>query len=120
MYARFLTDLNNQQEPPRAANPGDTPTYMPNGDAAQQANNKLAWERGKMICAKENNMNRALIERLLELIPTSYKKDFMTVFLRNQNIHFERAFCWFYNKYGTSDKEDREKNQASMGFDWTI
>ena len=95
MYVHFLTDINNQVKPPRTANPGDIPTYLPNGDAAQWANNKLAWECGKMIFTEENNMNGALIERLLELIPTSYKKDFMRVFLRNPNMHFEGEFSHF-------------------------
>ena len=63
-------------EPNRAIDPGDTSVHTNGGNAAQRSNKKLAWERGKHIYAKKNNMEVALIERLLQMIPPNYKKDF--------------------------------------------
>ena len=75
-------------EPNRAVDPGDTPIHAQGGDVEQMLNEKLAWERGKHIYAEENNMEAALIERLLQLIPANYKKDFLTVYQREPNMTF--------------------------------
>ena len=104
-------------EPNRAVVPGDTPVHAHGGDAAQRSNEKLAWERGKHIYAEENNMEAALIERLLQLIPSNYKKNFLTVYQREPNMTFQQAFWWFYNKYGSANESDREENRKAMDFE---
>ena len=76
MYQHFLPLGGAGMEPNRAVDPGDTPVHANGGNAAQRLNKKLAWEQGKHVYAEENNMEAALIERLLQLIPPNYKKDF--------------------------------------------
>ena len=88
MYQHFLPAGGAGKEPNRAVNPGDTPVHAHGGNAAQRSNKKLAWEQGKHIYAEENNMEAALIERLLQLIPSNYKKDFLTVYQREPNMTF--------------------------------
>ena len=41
MYNHFLTAGGGGAEPPRAADPGDTPVHVPGGDAAQRSNDSL-------------------------------------------------------------------------------
>ena len=107
MYQHFLPAGGAGMEPNRAIDPGDIPVHANGGDAAQRLNEKLAWEQGKHIYAEENNMEAALIERLLQMIPPNYKKDFLTVYHREpNNMTFQRAFRWFYNRYGAANETD--------------
>ena len=76
MYQHFLPLGGGGMKPNRAIDPGDTPVHTNGGNAAHRSNEKLAWERGKHIYAEENNTEAALIERLLQMIPPNYKKDF--------------------------------------------
>ena len=120
MYQHFLPLGGAGMEPNRAVDPGDTPVHAQGGDAAQRSNEKLAWERGKHVYAEENNMEAALIERLLQLIPDNYKKDFLSAYQREPNMTFQRAFRWFYNRYGEANETDREENRKAMDFEWSI
>ena len=86
MYNHFLDAAAGGAQPPRAQNPGDTPTHVPGGDAGQRSNEKLTWERDMKAHVEENNMEGGLIERMLEQIPQDYKKDFLTHFARNPNM----------------------------------
>ena len=111
MYQHFLPLGGAGMEPNRAVDPGDTPVHAQGGDAAQRSNEKLAWERGKHVYAEENNMEAALIERLLQLIPANYKKDFLTVYQREPNMMFQRAFRWFYNRYLWRSKQNGKRGE---------
>ena len=33
---------------------------------------------------------------------------------------FQRAFRWFYNRYGAANESDWEENRKAMDFQWTI
>ena len=35
-------------------------------------------------------------------------------------MEFQRAFRWFYNRYGAANETDREENRKAMDFEWTI
>ena len=100
MYNHVLLAGGGGAEPPRAEKPGEYTNKYPGGDPAQQSNEKQGWERGKCIHAEENNMESALIERILQLIPDKYKQDFLTAYARKSNTMFHQACMWFYNRYG--------------------
>ena len=60
MYNHFLDAAAGGAQPPRAQNPGDTPTHAPGGDPGQRSNEKLTWERDMKAHVEENNMEGGL------------------------------------------------------------
>jgi hypothetical protein len=62
------------------------------------------------------NMNAALIDTLLSLIPTAFKLLYEQEWMMDPNAVFHQCFDWFVTKYGST--EDCETNWTAMAADW--
>ena len=60
------------------------------------------------------NMNTALIDTLLGLIPMSFKLLFEQEWMMDPNTVFCQCFDWFVNKYGRASAKDSETNLTAM------
>ena len=64
------------------------------------------------------NMNAALIDTLLGLIPSAFKILYEQERMMDPNAVFRQCFNWFVAKYGRTSAEDRETNRTTMAADW--
>ncbi len=64
------------------------------------------------------NMNTALIDTLLSLIPTAFKILYEQERMMDPNAVFPQCFNWFIVKYGRTSAEDRETNCTAMATNW--
>jgi hypothetical protein len=69
-------------------------------------------------CNDVINMNAALINTLLNLIPTAFKLLYEQERMMNPNAVFRQCFNWFVTKYGRTSAKDRETNRTAMAADW--
>ncbi len=65
------------------------------------------------------NMNTALIDTFLDLMPASAKIAYNDIRISNPNAVFREMFNWFLNKYGETQAIDRKKNIDSMTAPWS-
>ena len=70
--------------------------------------------------SEEDIMDRALVERFLQLVPEAYKVDFKIILNQDPNITFGNAFQWFIKQYTDHDENDRDQNRREMEFEVTI
>ena len=68
----------------------------------------------------EQSMDRALIERFLQLIPDAYKSEFKLRLTQNPNLEFVNVFQHFLDMHDDHDESDQADNRATMEFNWTI
>ena len=64
------------------------------------------------------NMNAALIDTLLGLIPTAFKLLYEQEKMMDPNAVFRLCFDWFVTKYGHTSAKDCEANHTEMAADW--
>jgi len=64
------------------------------------------------------NMNAALIDTLLSLIPKAFKLLYEQEWMMDLNAVFRQCFDWFVTTYGLTSAEDRETNRTAMAADW--
>ena len=64
------------------------------------------------------NMNAALINTLLNLIPSAFKILYEQERMMNPNAVFRQCFNWLIAKYGRTSAKDRETNRPAMAADW--
>jgi hypothetical protein len=64
------------------------------------------------------NMNAALINNLLSLIPMAFKLLYKQEQIMNPNAVFQIFFDWFVIKYGHTSAKDRKTNWMAMAADW--
>ncbi len=64
------------------------------------------------------NMNTALINAFLDLIPVAFKQSYEQIRMENPNLVFREMFAWFVTKYGHTSAEDRAANCNAMALDW--
>ena len=74
-----------------------------------------------MALKKQNdviNMNTALIDALLDLIPVTFKQSYEQIHMENPNSMFRKMFSWFVTKYGRTSAEDHATNRSLMALEW--
>jgi len=64
------------------------------------------------------NMNTALIDTLLSIIPSAFKILYEQERMMDPNAVSRQCFNWFVSKYGRTSAEDRETNRTAMAADW--
>ena len=64
------------------------------------------------------NMNAALIDTLLGLIPMAFKLLFEQELMMDPSAVFCQCFDWFVTKYGHTSAKDREANRTAMAANW--
>jgi hypothetical protein len=98
--------------------PGDVPVYT----GAIDANARAAIKTTHAMAEKRRNdlinMNTALIDAFLDLIPVVFKQSYEQTRMENPNSVFHEMFAWFVTKYGCTSAEDRAANRNAMAHDW--
>ncbi len=95
---------------------------VPNFSACNNDNDRATAKITHAILLKTRNnvvnMNAALIDTLLSLIPTAFKLLYEQEWMMNPNAVFRQCFNWFVTKYGRTSAKDRETNHTEMAADW--
>jgi hypothetical protein len=66
------------------------------------------------------NMNAALINTPLGLIPNAFKLLYEQERMMDPNTVFRQCFDWFVTKYGRTSAKDREANCTAMAANWHL
>jgi hypothetical protein len=95
---------------------------VPNFSACNNDNNCAAAKITHAILLKTRNyvvnMNAALIDTLLGLIPAAFKLLYEQERMMDPNAVFRQCFDWFVTKYGYTSAKDYEANRTAMAANW--
>ena len=95
---------------------------VPDFNACNNDNDRAAAKITHTIllktCNDIVNMNAALINTLLGLIPTAFKLLYEQERMMEPNTAFRQSFDWFVTKYGRTSAKDHEANRTAMAADW--
>ncbi len=95
---------------------------VPDFSACNNDNNHAAAKITHTVllktCNNVVNMNAALIDTLLGLIPTAFKLLYKQEWMMDPNAVFRQCFDWFVTKYGRTSTKDHEANRVAMAADW--
>ena len=98
------------------------PTDVPDYTGATDANTRLNIKTTHAMAVKRRNdvinMNTALIDAFLDLIPVAFKQSYEQIRMENPNSVFREMFTWFVTKYGRTSAEDRASNRNAMALEW--
>ena len=94
--------------------PGIVPNYASMGSAADRATAKAIYKHAKKNRLEVRNMNRALSEVFLQLIPNEYTHEFKEARHLNTNQSFHQIFDNFFATYGQVDAINRNINTDKM------
>jgi hypothetical protein len=119
LYAHYAGgDAYPDADYPFPDKPYDVPDYTGainvNACAALKMTHAMAQKRRNDII----NMNTALIDAFLDLIPVAFKQSYEQIRIKNPNSVFREMFAWFVTKYGRTSAEDRAANRNAMALDW--
>jgi len=98
--------------------PDDVPDYTGAVDANARAAIKMTHGMAQKRCNDIVNMNTALIDAFLDLIPVAFRQSYAQIRMENPNSVFREMFAWFVTKYGRTSAEDRAANRNAMGLEW--
>jgi hypothetical protein len=95
---------------------------VPNFSACNNDNDRVTAKKAHAILLKTRNdvvnMNAALIDTLLSLIPMAFKLLYEQERMMDPDAVFRQCFDWFVTKYGRTSAEDRETNRTAMAANW--
>ena len=95
---------------------------MPNYTGAINANARAAIKTTHAMAQKRCNdvinMNTALSDAFLDLIPVAFKQSYEQIRMENPNLVFREMFAWFVTKYERTSAEDPAANRNAMALDW--
>jgi hypothetical protein len=101
--------------------PSNVPN-MPNYAGSINLNNCTAGKCTHGMALKKHNdvinMNAALINAFLDLIPVAFKQAYEQKRMENPNAVLREMFDWFVFKYGHTSAEDHEVNRTVMASEW--
>jgi hypothetical protein len=80
--------------------PADVPDYTGAIDANARAAIKTTHAMAQKHRNDVINMNTALIDAFLDLIPMVFKQSYKQIRMENPNSVFREMFAWFVTKYG--------------------
>lgn len=104
--------------PTEPVDPGQVANYAGTTTEAERAQVKAQFEYNKKLFLEVKNMNKALTETFLALIPAEFTKQYKADRLRNPNELFRNVFDRFVNEYGITDENDRKANKERMEAEW--
>ena len=61
---------------------------------------KDEWSVAKNYYDEDQNMNKALTERFLTLLPNEHSRGYSDILTRDPNRRFETTFVHFYSEFG--------------------
>ena len=101
--------------PPEVA---DVPDYTGAIDANARAAIKMMHGLAQKRCNDVVNMNTALIDAFLDLIPVAFKQSYEQIRMENPNSVFREMFTGFVTKYGCTSAEDHASNPNAIALEW--
>ncbi len=119
LYAHYAGgEVHPDDDYPFPDEPADVPDYTGainvNAHAAIKTTHAMAQKRHNDVI----NMNTALIDAFLDLIPVVFKQSYVQIRMENPNLVFREMFAWFVTKYGRTSAEDCAANRNAMALDW--
>ena len=118
MYANFTDEdypNGNYPFPPEVP---DVPNYALCFTENDRARVKTEHALAQKTRADVINMNAALCDTFLSLIPEVFRAAYDHRRLNNPNSVFNEMFEFFVTKFGASTPDDREANRQRMAMDW--
>ncbi len=98
----------------------DVPNYSRCTDTNDCANVKVTHGMALKQCNDVINMNSALIDAFLNLVPVAFKQSYKQIRMENPNSVFCKMFAWFVAKYGCTSVDDRKANCTAMALEWHL
>ena len=89
----------------------DGPSFKEDMDSWAAAKLKNIWEYKKMQANDCKEMNKTLIERFMALLDNHYHVKFTREFIKNPSVSFKEVFRYYIEQYGSTDEDDRLKNE---------
>jgi hypothetical protein len=87
-------------------------------DTNDRANVKVTHGMALKRCNDIINMNSALIDVFLNLVPVAFKQSYEQIQMENPNSVFCKMFAWFVAKYGCTSVNDCKANRTAMALEW--
>ncbi len=94
--------------------PGCASSIDSNNCAVRKCTHRMALKKHNNIV----NMNAALIDAFLNLIPVAFKQTYKQKRMEDPNTIFREMFDWFVFKYGCTLAEDQKANRTVMTSEW--
>ena len=119
LYAHYTgVEVYPNNNYPYFPEPADVPDYT----GAIDVNARTAIKTTHSLAQKQRNgvvnMNTALIDAFLDLIPVAFRQSYEQICMENPNSVFREMFSWFVTKYGRTSAEDCAANRNAMGLEW--
>ena len=108
---------SNGPRPTNPVHPGTNPGYI-DGSVIENQMIKDQWAINKKYFEEDQNMNKALTERFLQLVPAAQRQGYKDILVGDPNRRFETTFAYFYDNYGQEDEIEIENNKDKMKADW--
>jgi hypothetical protein len=96
----------------------DVPNYAGSIDSNDRATGKCTHGMVLKKCNEVVNMNTALINALIDLIPVVFKQAYEQKRIEDPNAIFHEMFDWFVFKFGCTLAEDCKTNSTVMALEW--
>jgi hypothetical protein len=90
------------------------PYYSGCTDTNNRANVKVTHGMALKQCNDIINMNSALIDAFLDLVPVAFKQSYKQIQIKNSNSVFCEMFAWFVAKYGRTSVDTHKANRTAM------
>ena len=118
MYANFTNEAYPHGKYPFPPEVPDVPDYALCFTEKDRARVKTEHAIAQKTRADVINMNAALCDTFLSLIPKTFQAAYDHKHLNNPNSVFVEMFEFFVAKFGASTPEDHEDNRQRMAADW--
>ena len=93
--------------------------YNPNGTNAENAAIKDAFQLARKYNDEHGHMNRALIDRMLEILDPAITQTFKENQLRRDpKMQYLVAFNYFFRIYGMANERIDKENQRKLEAKW--
>jgi hypothetical protein len=96
----------------------DVPNYSGCTDTNNHANVEVIHGKALKQWNDVINMNSALIDAFLNLVPVAFKQSQKQIWMENPNSVFCKMFAWFVAKYGRTSGDDRKAHRTAMALEW--
>ena len=104
--------------PQAPGNPGTIPPYHQNDTDLQNEVIKQAFLVAKKHYDEYLNMNKALTNKFMCLLPIKYQQGYNEILTRDPNCIFGEMLNYFYTEYGQEDEVEIEENKEQMKKPW--
>ena len=111
--------FSSRAYPQLPGDPGANPLYDTSAGTAENATIRDTWQLNQKYYTEDKNMNAALVDRFLSLIPMSYNNSYEKAELTsNPNKRFLEVLHYFWSEYGFASEEDVAANTNNLTMPW--